>query len=89
MMTNPAQADPEERQTRAALDEAIRAHAATELDTDGEVIVAWIALAATRNVHGGGFVITMLHDRMPHWEAEGMLRRAVRNLDAVADVEED
>lgn len=71
---------PDQKITRAALDEAIRAHAADMLDPD-EVIVSWITAVATRNATGGGYVITLQHELMPPWEREGILRRALLHTD--------
>lgn len=85
-MTAPAPPERDERRTRAALDEAIRAANADRL-SDGEIIVNWIVLAGTRNHHGGGYVLTTLHDGMPRWEAEGLLRRGLKHIDY--DVDED
>lgn len=60
--------------TRAALDEAIRAHMAADVDPDGEVIVAWVTLAATRSHDGGGVVIYSGSDEaMPRWQVRGIL----------------
>jgi hypothetical protein len=82
----PVQVD--EKATRAALDAAVRAHAADKLD-DSEVIVNWIVLAGTRNHLGSGYVIVMAHDIMPRWEAEGVLRRGLKNIDAIDDDDTD
>jgi hypothetical protein len=55
------------------LDAAIRERAQPWL-IEGEVIVAWVALAATRRYDGGGVVIHIpSHDVMPPWEARGIL----------------
>jgi len=78
-----------EQQTRAALDDALRAHAAHDLADDGEVIVSWIALAAVRRADGGGVVILMPSDGvMPRWEVLGILYESLRSLDT-EDEDED
>lgn len=60
-------------QTRAALDEAIRAHAASELDS-GEAIVAWVVVAGTRSLDDGGATMVLVSDEaVPRWQAKGML----------------
>ena len=59
--------------THDELDDAIRAHAQSLL-TPGELIVAWVVLAATRRHDGGGVVIHMpSNDVMPAWEARGII----------------
>ena len=72
---------PDDKTTRDALDEAVRAHAEDVID-DGEVITAWIVLAATRHYNGGGCVISMPSDGvMPRWEARGILASALATFD--------
>jgi hypothetical protein len=72
--------------TRAALDDAVRAHAHHQLGSDGEVIVSWITLAATRRYDGGGTVITLPSDQaMPFWEARGILTEALASIDRLAN----
>jgi hypothetical protein len=67
--------------TRAKLDDAIRAHAADVIE-DGEVIVSWIACAAVRRYDGGGVVITLVSDEaIPKWEARGILHEALFAVD--------
>lgn len=40
----------------------------------GELVVAWVLLAATRDPDGGGQVIRMLSDpTMPPWQVKGIL----------------
>lgn len=83
-MSNEYDEEYEER-TRAALDEAIRAHAASAMNTDGEVIVSWIALAAVRRYDGGGAVIHMpCNDVMPWWEARGILHETLADIERQA-----
>lgn len=75
-----------DEETRAELDTAVRAHAASQLEDDGEVIVSWIALAATRRYDGGGVVIHMPSDHaIPYWEARGILTEALTSIDRIAD----
>lgn len=67
--------------TRDTLDDALRAHVAEQLDP-GEIVVTWIAVAATRSVDGGGHVIFTPHqDCMPNWEARGVLATALSIVD--------
>lgn len=81
-MEHPTERPPvDEATTRAALDTAIHAHAADKLDED-ELIVNWIVVVGTRKATGGGYVITLAHDHMPKWEAEGILSRALTVIDA-------
>lgn len=80
---DPDEAD--EDATLAALDQAVRAHAASDLNADGEVIVSWMALAAVRRYDGGGFVISMPSGTtMPYWEARGILHEALAMLERMA-----
>jgi hypothetical protein len=73
--------------TGQALDAALRAHAAPHLTDDGEVIVSWLALAATRRADGGGVVICLPSDGvMPVWEVIGILHETLR---AIAVDEDD
>jgi hypothetical protein len=79
-------AEPDDTKTRAQLDEAVRAHAAPQLNTDGEVIVSWITLAATRRYDGGGTVITLPSDSaMPFWEARGLLHESLAAINRIAN----
>jgi hypothetical protein len=81
--------DEDEEATRAALDEAVRAHAADVVHSDGEVIVSWLALAAVRRYDGGGVVIQMpSSDVMPWWEARGILHEALAFIDRQAATEQ-
>jgi hypothetical protein len=75
-----------EIRTRAALDAAIREHAADELLSDGEVIVAWIGLAAVIRHDGGGVVITMPGpgEALPIWQMRGILAEAAASVDRQA-----
>lgn len=78
----------DEADTRAALDIALRAHAMNAIDPSGEVIVTWLALAATRRYDGGGAVIHMPADEaMPFWEARGILGEALAAIDRLATEE--
>jgi hypothetical protein len=75
----------DEEATRTALDAALRAHAASAMYTDGEIVVSWIALAAVRRYDGGGAVIHMpSSDVMPWWEARGILHETLASLDRMA-----
>lgn len=73
-----------EARTRAALNDAIKAHAEPHV-ADGEVIVAWIVLAGTRSLDDGGATIALVSDSaVPRWQAKGMLVDALdlaRRLD--------
>jgi hypothetical protein len=81
--------DADEEVTRAALDEALRAHAASAMYTDGEVVVSWLALAVVRRYDGGGAVIHMpSSDVMPWWEARGILHEALAGIDRQATSDE-
>jgi hypothetical protein len=84
-------AEPDDQaETRAQLDTALRAHARHQLGTDGEVIVSWIVLAATRRFDGGGVVITLPSDQaMPFWEARGILGDALAAIDRLANTPAD
>jgi hypothetical protein len=76
---------PEELATRAQLDTALRAHAANHLK-EGEIIVAWIALAAIVGPSGGGYVVNMPSNGvMPTWQARGILAESGSDLDATYD----
>jgi hypothetical protein len=82
--------DEDEEATRSALDAALRAHAATAMSADGEVIVSWIALAAVRRYDGGGAVIHMpSSNAMPWWEARGILHETLVSLDHMAAADGD
>lgn len=71
--------------TRAALDKAIRDHAADDIRADGEVIVSWLVLAAIRRYDGGGAVVSMPSGAvMPYWEARGLLHEALACVDRMA-----
>ena len=75
-----------DRDTGQALDAALRAHAAAHLTDDGEVIVSWLALAATRRADGGGVVICLPSDGvMPVWEVTGILHETLRVIDGADD----
>jgi hypothetical protein len=66
---------------KKALNEAIAAATAHML-ADGEIVVSWVVVAATRNYTGGGAVITVVgDDGMPQWEARGLLATAMRSVD--------
>lgn len=76
--------------THQALDEAVRAHAAAEIDPDGEVITSWLVVAATRRFDGGGAVIHLVSDEaMPQWEARGLLSTALRSVDRSEDADQE
>lgn len=76
--------------TRAVLDQAIRAHAASSMNPDGEVLVSWLTLAAVRRFDGGGAVISLPSSGvMPFWEARGILTEALAALDRIAAREAD
>jgi hypothetical protein len=80
--------DEDEEATLTVLDEAIRAHAADVMSSDGEVIVSWLALAAVRRYDGGGVVIQMPSSEvMPWWEARGILHEALAFIDRQASGE--
>jgi hypothetical protein len=82
--------DEDEERTRAVLDEALRAHAASAMYADGEVVVSWLALAAVRRYDGGGAVIHMpSSDVMPWWEARGILHEALASIDRQAASKDD
>ncbi|GAA1401938.1 hypothetical protein GCM10009613_61080 [Pseudonocardia kongjuensis] len=72
----------DDKRTRDALDQAVRDHMAGELDADGEVIVAWMTIAATRSHDGGGVIIYAGSDEaMPRWQVRGLVEemRALLN----------
>ena len=72
--------------TRAALDEAIRAHAANVIDPDGEVITSWVVLCGTRRYDGGGVVLSLVNDAaMPGYEARGLMATGLRMVDLAED----
>ena len=60
---------------RKSDDLAAAIHAAAEpLVENGEVIVGWVVLAATRDARDGGTVLVIPGDRgMPGWAVKGML----------------
>lgn len=79
----------DETATRNALDEAVRAHMSPHLDPEGEVIVAWLALAVTRGHDGGGVVIHAGSDEaMPMWQVRGIIAEMQSVLDR-SDGDED
>lgn len=78
-----------EHETRERLDEALRAHMAGDLADDGEVIVSWIAIAATRRHDGGGVILYAGSDEaLPRWEVRGMVEEMRGLLDAPLDNDE-
>lgn len=80
--------DADEKVTRDALDEPIRAHAEDLVD-DGEVITGWIVLAATRRFDGGGVVIHMVSDEsLPTYVARGMFHESLAKIDRIQAAEE-
>lgn len=80
----------DEPNTRATLDEAIRAHAASVVDPDGEVITSWLVLCGTRRYDGGGVVLTLVHDDgLPGYEARGLLTTGLRMVDLSEDDDQD
>lgn len=63
--------------TGAELDDAVRA-AAEQYVQDGETIVAWVVLAATRNFRDGGSVVVLpCETGMPLWMAKGIMHDAI------------
>jgi hypothetical protein len=63
--------------THDQLDDAVRAHVASDLEP-GEIVVSWIVVAATRVMDGGGNVILApAGGCMPNWEARGVLAEAL------------
>lgn len=75
-----------DRDTRDVLDQAVREHMADELRADGEVIVAWIAIAATRSHDGGGVIIYAGSDEaMPRWQVRGLVEEMRGLLDSDQD----
>lgn len=81
-MTAPTEDDEAKARTRAALDDAVRAHAAHYVDNSSEVIVTWVALAAVRRfVDGGGYVLHIPSaEAIPVWEARGILAEALEAI---------
>lgn len=55
--------------------------AAEPLIEDGEVIVAWIVLAATRTHRDGGTVVVLPSDNaLPAWQVKGILADALDSV---------
>jgi hypothetical protein len=62
------------------LDEAVRA-AAEPYVQNGEVIVTWVVLAATRNYRDGGSVVVLPGESgMPLWTAKGIVHDALDEM---------
>jgi len=66
--------------TPTELDEAVRA-AAEPYVQNGETIVAWVVLAATRNFRDGGTVVVLPSEAgMPLWTAKGIIHDAIDEM---------
>jgi hypothetical protein len=75
--------------THRALDDAVRDHLQPHLRPDGEVIVAWLVVAATRAADGGGVVIDEVSDdAIPGWQVRGMVAEWQAGMDRRSDNEE-
>lgn len=75
--------------TLAALDDAVRAHAATYMEP-GDVAITWIALVGIRTVNdagdNAGRVMPVFSDgSMPPWIAKGLLHEALDDFTAYAE----
>lgn len=80
-------------ETKATLDDAMRAELADMLEDD-EVITCWIAVAGVRRLRGGGTIVTtssgLASENGPAvWEVEGLLRRGLAVLNDPNGNEED
>lgn len=72
-------------ETRDVLDTAVRDHLAAALRPDGEVIVGWLVLAATRSHDGDGVVLHDASEAMPRWQVRGLIAEMQAVLDGTAD----